>query len=321
MKNNKILLIVNPKSGRAKMRSELMTVVQILSEADYDVTVYPTKKRGDATERVAQLSKDEYDMLVVAGGDGTLNEVITGMMRSGFETKIGYIPSGTLNEWSSALRISRSIPKATKDIINGETISLDIGQFGDKYFSYTASFGAFTEASYSAPQEIKNVIGQAAYFFEGIKSLVNIKPIHLKFVFDDREIEGDYLFGAISNSISVGGVVKFRDSAVKLNDGLFEVMLIKNPDNVFQFQSIVDGIIRQDLERDGIEFFHTSEITVIGGEDVSWTLDGEFSQGASSITIKNIPSALHLSVPSVTDNFLLPANSDTNSNSKNEQQK
>ena len=293
----KLLLIVNPRSGREKMRTQLLKVTEILSGAGYEITVYPTKKQGDATVRVSKITQNEFDKIVVCGGDGTLNEVITGLMLTGVKCTLGYIPSGTLNEWSSGLHISRNIPVAAADAVSGKDIDLDIGKFGDKYFSYTASFGAFTEASYSASQDIKNVLGQAAYFFEGIKSLGNIKPIHLKFISDEKEIEGDFLFGAISNSMSVGGIVKFSESAVKLNDGMFEVMLVRNPENIIQFQTIVDGILRQDLTKDGIEFFHTKKITVSGGENVPWTLDGEYAEGKDSITVENIHSAIHLTVP------------------------
>lgn len=297
MNGKRLLLIVNPCSGKAKMRTELLRVVEILSGADYEVTVYPTKDKGDATVKVASLAQNEFDVIVVCGGDGTLNEVITGLMQSGVKCKLGYIPSGTLNEWSSGLNISKVIKDAAKDIVTGRELLLDIGKFGDKYFSYTASFGAFTSASYSAPQEIKNVLGQAAYVFEGVKSLGNIKPIHLKFTCDDREIEGDFLFGAISNSMSVGGIVKFDDSVVKLNDGLFEVLLIKNPDNVLKLQPLVDGILKKDLNREGMEFFHTNKITVSGGEGVSWTLDGEFAEGKNVIEIQNVHNAVEFIVP------------------------
>lgn len=293
----KLLLIVNPCSGRAKMRGELLRVTEIFSNADFEVTVYPTKARGDATKRASLISENEYDIIVVCGGDGTLNEVITGLMQAGVNCRLGYIPSGTLNEWSSGLNISRSIPQAARDIINGKEITLDIGKFGNKYFSYTASFGAFTSASYSAPQGVKNVLGQAAYFFEGIKSLNNIKPVHLKFICDEKEVEGDFLFGAVSNSMSVGGIVKFDESAVKLNDGEFEVLLIRKPDNILKLQPLVEGIIHQELDREGMEFFHTKEITVIGGEGLSWTLDGEFAEGSQTVKIQNIHNAINLIVP------------------------
>lgn len=297
MSNKKLLIITNPRSGKAKIKNDLLKIIEIFSQADFDVSVYPTKRQGDATLKAQSLKNGEYDRIVVCGGDGTLNEVITGIMKKKLRCTLGYIPYGTLNEWSSGLKISRNPFVAASDIITGIETDLDIGKFEDKYFSYTASFGAFTEASYSAPQEIKNVLGQAAYFFEGIKSLSNIKPIHLKFKCDDREIEDDFLFGAISNSMSVGGIVKFNDSIVKLNDGKFEVFLIKNPTTILQFQSIVDGILRRDLNRDGIEFFHAHDVEVTGAKNVPWTLDGEYSEGKEVLKLTNIPSAIHLIVP------------------------
>lgn len=297
MENKKLLIITNPRSGKAKIKNDILNIIQVFSTADFEVTVYPTKCQGDATERAKQIKEGEYDRVVVCGGDGTLNEVITGIMQTGIKCTLGYIPSGTLNEWSSGLKISRNTIQAAKDIVNGREIDLDIGKFNDKYFSYTASFGAFTEASYSAPQEVKNVLGQAAYFFEGLKSLGNIKPLHLKFVCDGKEIEGDFLFGAITNSLSVGGVVKFDDSVVKLNDGFFEIFLIRNPTSIIQFQSIVDGILRKDLNRKEIEFIHAREVIVTGSADIPWTLDGEFAQGQDVITLINVPSAIHLIVP------------------------
>lgn len=299
MTSKKLLLIVNPCSGLAKMRTELLSVVEIFSAADYLVTVYPTKARDDAKNYVASLKQDEFELIVVCGGDGTLNEVITGLMTSNVKCKLGYIPSGTLNEWSTGLNISKNITDAAKDIVNGQEISLDIGKFGEKYFSYTASFGAFTSASYTAPQNVKNVLGQAAYFFEGIKSLSSIKPIHLKFKSGEREIEGDFLFGAISNSLSVGGIVKFNQNTVKLNDGLFEVLLIRNPENILKLQPLIDGILRQEFDREGMEFFHTDEITVFADQEVSWTLDGEYAGGSECIQIKNINNAISLITPKI----------------------
>ena len=295
--DKKMLLIVNPCSGRARMRNELLGVVEIFSSAGYTVTVYPTKARGDATSRVSSLGSGEYDEIVVCGGDGTLNEVITGLMSSGNKYTLGYIPSGTLNEWSSGLKISRNIKKAAEDIVSGRKIKLDIGKFSDKYFSYTASFGAFTDASYSAPQDVKNVLGQAAYFFEGIKSLGNIKPVHLKFSADGRETEGDFLFGAVSNSMSVGGIVKFDESAVKLNDGKFEILLIRNPDNILKLQPIIDGILKRDFNHEGLEFFTAENVTVTGGDGLSWTLDGEYARGDEKTVITNLHNAIELVVP------------------------
>ncbi len=297
MANKKLLLIVNPCSGRAKMRTELLKVVEIFSSADYEVTVYPTKARGDATKKAESLKQNEYETVVVCGGDGTLNEVITGFMNSGVNCALGYIPSGTLNEWSSGLNISRNIPDAARDIVSGRKILLDVGRFGERYFSYTASFGAFTSASYTAPQDIKNVLGQAAYVFEGVKSLGNIKPEHIKLIADDREVEGDFLFGAVSNSMSVGGIVKFDQNTVKLNDGLFEVLLIRNPDSVLKLQPLLDGILKKEFDREGMEFFHTKKLTVMARKGVSWTLDGEYAAGEEVFEIENINKAITFILP------------------------
>ena len=299
MENKKLLLIVNPCSGRAKMYTELLKVVEVFSYADYLVSVYPTKSRGDATQYVEKLNHDDFDLIVVCGGDGTLNEVIEGIMNSKNNIPLGYIPSGTLNEWSSGLNISRNIETAAKDIINGKKIKLDIGRFNDKYFSYTASFGAFTGASYSTPQEVKNVLGQSAYFFEGIKSLGTIKPIHMKITTEDRVVEGDYLFGAISNSLSVGGIVKYDKIPVGLNDGLFEIILIKNPDNIVKLQPLVDGILKHEFDREGIEFFRSEKFIVETDESVAWTLDGEYAKSNGKLTVENIHGAITFIIPEI----------------------
>jgi len=297
MTEKKLLLIVNPKSGTGKMKGHLMSVTEIFSNAGYEVSVYPTKRPGDGTVRAARVGQDEFDLIVVSGGDGTLNEVVTGLMQSKVQCNLGYIPSGTLNEWSTSLGIAKSINKAAKDIVNGKPKSLDIGKFSDRYFTYTASFGAFTAASYSVPQDIKNVLGQTAYFFEGIKNLTNIKPIHLGFKCKEREFEGDFLFGAISNSLSVGGIVKYDKNTVELNDGMFEVFLIRNPNNILKYQPLIDGILKHDFTKEGMEFFHTDSLTITGGADVSWTLDGEYAQGKDKITIKNIKGGINLIIP------------------------
>lgn len=293
-----MFVVVNPCSGKARIKTKIFDIVKIFSYAGYKVTIYPTKSRGDATLAVASLS-DEYDTLVCCGGDGTLNEVITGLMRNKNRYRLGYIPAGTLNEWSSGLGISKNEKKAAEDIVNGIIIPLDIGRFGNRYFTYTASFGAFTEASYSADQNVKNVLGQAAYFFEGVKSVGNIKPIHLKLVCNQKEIEGDFLFGSISNSMSVGGVVHFDDTVVKLNDGMFEVMLIRQPSNIAELNGIIDGILKKDLNRSCIEFFHTEKIEIIGGSDVSWTLDGEYAGGEDRVTVENLHGAVTFIVPDI----------------------
>lgn len=273
-----------------------MEILQVLSAAGHTLTVYPTKFRGDAALTIEKLGSD-FDTIVCCGGDGTLNEVITGVMKNKNHYELGYIPAGTLNEWSSGLHISKDVGKAAKDIANRNIISLDIGKFADRYFTYTASFGAFTEASYAASQDVKNVLGQAAYLLDGIKSVVNIKPIHLKIICDGDEKEDDYIFGTVSNSMSVGGVVKFDQTKVRLDDGMFEVLLIKSPSNIIELNNILDGILKKDLNRKCIDFFHAKKIEIIGAQNINFTLDGECAVGTDNILIENLHSAVSFIVP------------------------
>lgn len=271
-------------------------MVDILSKGGYEVTVFPTKKQMDAYNRISE-GLEGFDRIVVCGGDGTLNEVVNGVMAANADVTIGYIPAGTLNEWSSGLKISRNIEQAAKDIVSGREMSLDVGLFDNRYFTYTASFGAFTEASYSAPQNVKNVLGQAAYFFEGIKSLGNIKPISLTLESETKKVEGDFLFGAISNSLSVGGVLKLNENTVTLNDGFFEVMLIRHPQSLSELQQILDGIVKRDFKRKGIEFFKAAKITVLSNKRIDWTLDGEHVLGQKETSITNLNNRIRFMIP------------------------
>ncbi len=291
-----MLIIINPRSGKMRMRSALLQVIEIFSSAGYNVTVYPTKAPRDAIDKVKNCA-GQFSLIVCCGGDGTLNEVITGVMESSVRTPLGYIPSGTLNEWSTGLKISKNFETAAKDIINGSLTSMDIGQFGDKYFSYTASFGAFTEASYSAPQDVKNLLGELAYLFEGMKSLGNIRPIELSFDIDGKTVSGSFLFGAISNSLSVGGIVKYNKSTVTLNDGLFEIMLIRTPENLSQLQGLVSAVLNQNYDNPHIEFYHVSSITVHGAEEIAWTLDGEKAISPDTFKINNLHNAIDFYLP------------------------
>ncbi len=297
MSQKKLLFIANPRAGMGKIKNHLFKVVDILSKGGYEVTVYPTKKQLDAMNRIKE-GIDEFEMLVVSGGDGTLNEVVNGVIASGADIPIGYIPAGTLNEWSSGLKISRNIEQAARDIVNGQERTLDVGLFDNRYFTYTASFGAFTEVSYSAEQDVKNVLGQAAYVFEGIKSIGNIKPIKLKLETEAKTVEGEFIFGAISNSMSVGGVLKLDENTVALNDGFFEVVLIRKPDSIADLQKIVDGILKKDFTKKGIEFMKAARITVCSDKKLDWTLDGEHARGEKVTKITNLQNRLKFIVPS-----------------------
>ncbi len=292
----KIYLIANPCSGTGKIKTQLYPIVQVFSLGGYDVTVHLTDERGDATVQAAALG-DEYEMVVCCGGDGTLNEVITGLMQNKNKFKLGYIPAGTLNEWSGGLKISRNMKKAAIDLLDDNIVPLDIGKFNDCYFSYTASFGAFTEASYSAPQAAKNMLGKIAYLFEGIKTLGSIRPYHLKVNCDGLEVEGDFIFGTVSNSLSVGGVVHYKEALVELGDGLFEVLLIRYPSNIVELQAAVSAILKKDFTAKGIEFFQAKKVVFEDVGDIDWTLDGEHIPPKETITIENLHSAVDFLIP------------------------
>lgn len=297
MKSKKnVLLIVNPVSGRGTLRPKLWQILNIFSEAGVAPTVMFTQKRGDAKE-FAKTCPKTFDTVVCAGGDGTLNEVISGLMENPHRHLLGYIPVGTTNDLAKSLGLAKSPVQAAKDIINGVPKSIDIGLFNGRYFNYIASFGAFTEASYNAPQEAKNILGHFAYILEGIMSVANIRPYNVKFTFNNSTIDGEFIFAAVSNTTSVGGVLKLKDTLVALNDGEFELLLVRKPKDLVQLNKIVGEIVSQKFSGDLVSLYHASEITVESDDNIDWTLDGECEHAGKTAHIKNTPSAIDLIMP------------------------
>lgn len=295
MKNKNILMIVNPVSGRGLLKPKLWKIIETFSSANITTNVVFTTKSGDATE-FAKNCPDDIETVVCAGGDGTLNEVISGLMQCPTPHKLGYIPVGTTNDLASSLGISKNPVEAAKTIIEGHAIEIDIGSFSGRYFNYVASFGAFTEASYNTTQEAKNILGHFAYVLEGIMSLANIRPYRVKFTFDDTVLEDDFIFAAISNSTSMGGILKLNDTMVALNDGEFELLVIKNPTNIIQLQKILGEIMTQNFSGDLVKLYHTSHIVVECENEFDWTLDGECHHGTKKQEITNISRAIKLIV-------------------------
>lgn len=285
MKN--LLLIVNPVSGKMKMKTALADVISIFNRNDYRVGVEITNRRGHATEIVKKYT-GEYDIIVCCGGDGTLNEVVRGVIQSGVNTPIGYIPAGSTNDFAASIGISSNVSDAAWNIVNGAPISLDVGFFKGAYFTYIASFGAFTATSYNTPQATKNILGHSAYIFEGIKSLSSIKPIFLKVEANGKAYSGEYIFGGIANSTSLGGIVKLKPEVVDMSDGVFEVILVKSPKNLNDFNLILRALATNDYTSDVFEYFNASEITISSEESLPWTLDGEYMDGSGEFTIKNL---------------------------------
>lgn len=285
----KMLLIINPIAG--KMRTRSFDIPQMFPE--YDVTVFYTED-GLGTQSYVTANAAAYDIVVCAGGDGTLNHVINGLMHLPSRPTLGYIPCGTTNDFATSLGIPKDIPAAVKAIRNGSPVAIDIGSFQDRYFSYVASFGAFTESSYKAPQETKNKFGHFAYIFEAMRDLPNIHPCRMFVQTAEKSWEGNYVFGAVSNSTSLGGMVRLSPKHISFNDGLFEVMLIHMPQGVMDLQQIIFSLIRRQYNPDLITFFKTNEITFTMEQIAPWSLDGEFDSGSTTVTIRNHPKAITL---------------------------
>ena len=287
-------LIVNPNAGTRQARRFLPEIISIFNRAGYFCSVYITEKRGDAVE-FSRSQGGDADLVVACGGDGTLNEVITGLQQGGHNTLLGYIPCGSTNDFASGLGLPAAPLIACDCIVSGRPQDLDVGLFAqNRYFSYTASFGAFTSVSWSTPQNVKNVLGHAAYILEGIRSLADIHPIHMKISADGQVYEDDFIFGAICNSTSLGGVLKLEDSQVHMSDGLFEALFIPFPPDLIVLNRILNALRTHHYEDESLHFLRASVFTFEGSSDVTWTLDGEAADGASRIEIRNIHNAIRL---------------------------
>lgn len=290
----KLLLIVNPKAGMQKAEKHLTELISIFYAHQFLPTVLITTKSGDAAFYAAKYAQD-YDLLVCVGGDGTFNEVIDGIMHKQHSIPLGYIPAGSTNDFAASLGLSTQLPLAAEAIMHGSDHCYDIGKFNNRYFSYVASFGAFTKTSYSTPQSVKNALGHIAYLLEGIKDIPSIRKVHLRMETAECCLEGNYIFGAVSNSTSLGGILKLNPEYVDMNDGFFEIMLIKSPSNPIELQSILYALATQKYkECPFIDFIHTEAVTFFFDEAIPWSLDGEHNRGGTEVTIQNIHSAIHL---------------------------
>lgn len=276
-KKKKILFIINPKSGKGLIRNHLMDIIDIFVKAEMKVAVYTTQEKLDAC-RVTETQAKKYDMIVCSGGDGTLDEVITGMMtlEPGERKPVGYIPAGSTNDFAGSLGLPKHMKEAARLIVAGKPYACDIGGFNEDYFVYIAAFGAFTDVSYLTKQEVKNVLGHLAYVLEGAKRLFNLKACHMKITIGSEQIEDDFLYGMVTNSQSVGGFKNITGKNVLLDDGVFEVTLIRMPKNPMELQEILGGILRQEMDNDLIYSRKASHVVFESEEAVSWTLDGEY---------------------------------------------
>ncbi len=287
----KVLLIINPCSGKMKSKTALFDIARVFSSKGYDVSVKITEAQKDA-ERFAEKAK--CDTIVCCGGDGTLSEVLNGALRQKNPPAIGYVPAGTTNDFAQSIGLEFTPSKAAKAIAEGKERDFDAGLFCDRKFMYVASFGLFTESSYTTPQTQKNTLGHFAYILEGIRELSSIKSYRMKIECNDRVFEGDYIFGAVSNSTSIGGIMKLDSRIVKFNDGVLELMLIKSPKNPIDLTKILYCLNNQVYDENYVQFVQTEKIKITTQTPPSWSLDGEFVAGAEEINIEVIPKAFRM---------------------------
>ena len=281
-----LLFILNPSAGRKHIKTKLFDIVDLFVKEGYNVRVYPTQAKADAI-RIVSEEGWLYDMIVCAGGDGTLDEVVTGCMKCGCETPIGYIPCGTTNDFARSLGIPKDSLRAAKRIVKYEPKPIDIGSFNGDSFVYVAAFGAFTDITYTTPQEYKNYFGHAAYVFEGIKSVVNLNSYHMRFEYDGKVIEDDFMLGMITNSMSVGGFTTPNAKLAEFDDGLYEILLVKYPTNPIDLQATATAYFMGEFNPEYMYQFKTQKVIVESAEAVSWTLDGEFGGNVTYAEVVN----------------------------------
>ncbi len=288
-----MLLIVNPVSGTKKASKALADIISVFNRAEYLVRVYITARSGDATRAVETIGRD-VDLIVCCGGDGTLNETVTGVIRTNSDTPIGYIPTGSTNDFANTLRLSGDPVTAAKQIADGAVHAYDVGKFGDRYFTYIASFGAFTKTSYTTPQNVKNALGHVAYLLEGLQELSKLQTEHVRLNLDGEILEDDFLFGAVCNSTSVGGILTLNPDLVDLSDGKFEVFLVRAPKNLQEVSECILALKNQEYNCGMITFRSAEKLTLTATPALTWSLDGGRALGADTLCIEALHRKLKL---------------------------
>lgn len=290
----KLLFIYNAKSGKAKIKNYLADIIDVFVKEGYRVEVYPTQCVGDAKRKVKEVGK-KFNRIVCSGGDGTLNEVLSGVMDIDKKPIIGYIPSGSTNDFATSIKLPKEIMQSTKVAIKGNPMSVDIGSFNHDNFVYIAAFGVFTAVSYQTSQTLKNALGHTAYLIEGAKTLADVnKSYHMKIRFDGKIIEDNFIFGMITNANSVGGFQNITGNNVVLNDGLFEVTLIKAVKNAVDLEGVLEALVNNKKKSDNVYRFKTSSLTISSPEEVSWVLDGESGGAHKRVKIINHEKAVRI---------------------------
>ena len=291
MDNNKMLLVINPVSGKNKAKEFAPDIIKRFEEAGYEVNTVYTLKEKNAYKIVIESGHDA-DLIVCVGGDGTLKETVGGVMDASLNKPIGYIPMGSTNDFARSIGIPRNdVMAAVDNIIEGTPYPVDIGRFENEKFIYVAAFGNFTAISYNTSQKLKNALGHSAYYIPAVKDFFKMKPYHAKVVADDEVFEGDYFYGATSNSYSIGGMPVLYNIGVKFDDGMHELILIKMFKNPKQMAQVISAMLRRDArDNDMIVYRHAKTIKFVFDKPTPFTLDGEFGGDrlvASTSTLKH----------------------------------
>ena len=289
----RMLFLFNPTAGKGKIKAHLWEIVDIFNKGGYEVIIHATQCSRDAYEQV-KIYEDQVDLIVCSGGDGTLDEVVTGLVEKNSNTPVGYLPAGSTNDFANSLFMPKDIVEMARNIMEEVPYCCDIGKFNDSTFVYVAAFGLFTEVSYATDQELKNTLGHLAYLLEGLKSLVDIKAYHMKISSDELTVENDFIYGMITNSRSVGGFRNLTGKNVDMDDGLFEVTLIARPRNPLELNEIVTALVTATDNTELVHTFKTSHLNIETEETVAWTLDGEFGGNVRNAEIRIMRKGLNL---------------------------
>lgn len=291
----KLLFVYNPNAGTGLLKPKVSDIVDIFVQGGYEVTIYPTQCYHDALRKVKSF-EDDYDLVVCSGGDGTLDETVTAMVKREKAVPIGYIPTGTTNDFANSLHIPKNLLDAAYTAVHGTPFACDIGSFNDDVFVYVAAFGLFTDVSYETKQEVKNVLGHLAYVLEGAKRIFNIPSYRIKVSASDKVIEEEFIYGMVTNSKSVGGFKGMVGNDVVFDDGEFEVTLIKKPNNPIELNEIIASLIGMQVDSKYMYTFKTDQITFESIEEIPWTLDGEFGGEHDRVEISNMKQRLEIMV-------------------------
>ena len=289
----KMLFLFNPHAGKSQIKNKLMDIINLFIQAGFKIQVYATQGNKDAVRAAAAYGR-YVDCVVCSCGDGTLNETVCGLMRLKKRPVIGYIPTGTTNDFAYTHKLSKNMLTAAKTVVEGEAEEVDVGRFNERYFTYVAGFGAFTDVSYRTPQEMKAVLGHPAYLLEGVKRLTDLSPHRMRVETEEETLEDEFLVGLVSNSVRVAGFKGLQGKEVKTDDGLHEVLLVRNPRNPLDLQETLRGLLQPEAASPHIFRARVKKIRFISEEPVDWVLDGEYGGAQTEVEIENIQRAVRI---------------------------